>query len=374
MQNILVFYGGKSVEHDISVITAIQTLKNINTEKYNVIPIYQTRENEFVVVKDYLNPKVYCDKVKNYKKVEFVFGKSEIKIKGLIKKTYKIDCAINCLHGLNGEDGTLSALMNLCNIPISSSGLLGSSVCMDKILMKDIFRANNIPCVEYTYLTNNDYEKSKKDCLNNIENKMKFPVIVKPSNLGSSIGITKANNMQELEDALDIAFCYDKRVIIEKCLENFKEINISCIGNEDCDLSSLEQPINWQDFLNFENKYQNNNETKTKILNPNLNNNVIDKIKSLSNQMFKIFDLSGVVRIDFMVDEQNNVFVNEINTVPGSLAFYLWKDKNIELFELIDKLIVLAKEKHKQNKLHKYNFSSTVLQDYKGNQLNKYSK
>ncbi len=374
MQNILVFYGGKSVEHDISVITAIQTLKNINKDKYNVFPIYQTKNNNFVVVKDYLNPKTYTKEIKQFKKVDFLFGQSKIKIGKIFKKTYKIDCAINCLHGINGEDGTLSALMNLCDIPLSSSAILGSSLCMDKIIMKDVFVANKIPCVDYTYITQKDYNLNKDLCVFNILEKMTFPLIVKPSNLGSSIGITKSTNKQELCDAIEIALCYDKRVIIEECLENFKEINISCLGNEDCELSSMEQPINWQDFLNFKDKYQQKDKTNTKILNPNLDDRVKTEIEELAKKMFKIFDLSGVVRIDFMVDKNNKVYVNEINTVPGSLAFYLWKDKNVEFFELIDKLITLAKEKHAQNIMHKYNFTSSVLSDFKGQQLNKYTK
>ncbi len=374
MQNILVFYGGKSVEHDISVITAIQTLKNINKEKYNIFPIYQTKNNNFVILKHYLNPKTYTKQIKQFKKVDFLFGQSKIKIGKIFKKTYKIDCAINCLHGINGEDGTLSALMNLCDIPLSSSSILGSSVCMDKIIMKDVFVANKIPCVDYTYITQKDYDFNKDLCIKNILNTIDLPLIVKPSNLGSSIGITKATTEKELCDALEIALCYDKRVIIEKCLENFKEVNISCLGNEDCELSSMEQPINWQNFLNFQDKYQQTDKQNTKILNPDLDDNVKEQIKILSKKMFKVFDLSGVVRIDFMVDENNIVYVNEINTVPGSLAFYLWKDKDVEFFELIDKLISLAKEKHKHLNMHKYNFTSNVLSEFKGQQLNKYAK
>ena len=374
MQNILVFYGGKSVEHDISVITAIQTLKNINKEKYNIFPIYQTKNNNFVILKHYLNPKTYTKQIKQFKKVDFLFGQSKIKIGKIFKKTYKIDCAINCLHGINGEDGTLSALMNLCDIPLSSSSILGSSVCMDKIIMKDVFVANKIPCVDYTYITQKDYDFNKDLCIKNILNTIDLPLIVKPSNLGSSIGITKATTEKELCDALEIALCYDKRVIIEKCLENFKEVNISCLGNEDCELSSMEQPINWQNFLNFQDKYQQTDKQNTKILNPDLDDNVKEQIKILSKKMFKVFDLSGVVRIDFMVDENNIVYVNEINTVPGSLAFYLWKDKDVEFIELIDKLISLAKEKHKHLNMHKYNFTSNVLSEFKGQQLNKYAK
>lgn len=369
MQNILVLYGGKSVEHDISVITAIQTMNNINKSKYNVIPIYQTKNCEFIVVKDYLNPKIYINKILKYKKVEFVFGKSEIIIKGKISKKIKIDCAINCCHGNLGEDGTLTALMNLCNIPITSASILGSSTCMDKIIMKDVFTANNIPCVKYMPFTK--YDTNNTTYLQKIVEKIGYPIIVKPANLGSSIGITKANNLTELKDAIEIALNFDDRVILEECLQDFKEINIACIGNYNCELSMLEQPIDWQDFLNFEDKYTSSNHSK-KIMNPDMLEQTKSEIHNFAKQIFKIFNLSGVVRIDFMV-HNNKVYVNEINTVPGSLSFYLWKDK-YEFFEIIDKLILLAIQKHKQQNMHKYTFSSNVLSDFKQGEFNKYSK
>lgn len=360
MQNLLVFYGGKSVEHDISILTAIQTMKNINKQKYNIIPIYLTKKLKFVSPKNYLDTKTYQSDKMQCKKVEFLYGERKVKI-GI--KTYSIYCAINCFHGVTGEDGSLYALMNLCDIPITSCSILASSTCMDKVIMKDIFKSNNIPCVDYTLVTYDDYFLNREETIKNIQDQITYPVIVKPSNLGSSIGIDKANNTKELEYALDISFCYDRRVIVEKCLEDFKEINISCLGNNFCELSCLEQPQNWKDFLNFQDKYTKKDVISQKILNPKLEPKVEEKIKSLAKQCFKIFDLSGVVRIDFMVKD-DNVYVNEINTVPGSLAFYLWKGKNIEFFELIERLIDLAIKKHKQQSLCQFDFNSNVLDNY----------
>ena len=372
MQNILVLYGGKSVEHDISIITALQTMNNINKEKYNIIPLYLTRENKFVILNNFLDINTYIKPIKKFKKVELNFGDRSITIKGKIHKKINIDCAINCCHGFNGEDGTMSAIMNLCNIPISSSDILASSICMDKIIMKDIFVANNIPCVNYCYVTQNDL--NNKNFLEDITKKLQYPLIVKPSNLGSSIGIEKATNDKELIDAIKVALCYDNRVIIEHCLTNFKEINIACLGNDECKLSELEQPINWKNFLNFNDKYKQKGNISSKILNPNLKDVVKQEIEDLAKKIFKVFNLSGVVRIDFMVDEFDKVYVNEINTVPGSLSFYLWKNKNIEFFELIDQLINLAIEKHNKKNLHNYTFKSDVLSNFGKNSMNKYSK
>lgn len=371
MKNIIVIYGGKSVEHEISILTAIQTLKNINKQKYNIIPVYQTKDNKFISPQNYLNPKEYINPIKKYKRVFFNFGESTITLKGLSSKKIKVDCAINCCHGNNGEDGTITALMNLCNIPITSCSILGSAICMDKVIMKDIFKANNIPCVDYMCITQKDYEDNKNAVINSIVECLDYPVIIKPSNLGSSIGIEKASNEIELQDALEIAFYYDSRVIVEKYLTDFKEINISCLGNNVCELSQLEQPVNWKEFLNFDDKYKNNNAT-SKILNPDISKSIENQIRDHATKIFKIFDLSGVIRIDFMV-KGKNVYVNEINTIPGSLSFYLWKNK-YEFFQLIDKLIDIAIVKHYKKSMYKYTYNSGILEQYKENSINKYKK
>ena len=371
MQNIIVFYGGKSSEHDISILTAIQTMKNMNKDKYKVYPVYITQDNNFIIPKNYLDVKTYTKTIKNFKEVNFVFGKGEIKIKKHNK--VKVDCAINCCHGLNGEDGTLNALATLCEFPITSCSMLSGAVCMDKIIMKDVFKANNIPCVDYTYISMKDFDNDSDLCVKEIESKLCYPMIVKPSNLGSSIGITKVNSKQELELAIGVAGEFDDRIIIEKCLENFKEINISCVGNYECEVSALEQPLSWTDFLKFDDKYTKKDVINKKIVNPKLNKNIEKEIKYLAQKMFKVFNLSGVIRIDFMVCD-GSVFVNEINTIPGSMAYYLWKEKNVEFFELIDKIIYIAKQKFDEINMHNYKFNSTVLSNYKENSINKYAK
>ena len=367
MKNICVVYGGKSAEHDISILTAIQAMKNLNKEKYNIIPLYQTKNCEFVVPDDFLNPKTYLNKNLKCNKVYFDFGNSQIIIKSFLKKHIKVDVVLNCCHGLNGEDGTISALCNLLNVPCTSSNILGSCICMDKIIMKNIFIANNIPSVKYIYCTSDD--DIEKVCEN--ASLLGFPLIVKPSNLGSSIGVSKANNIDELKQCINLALCFDSRVLIEQCLENFKEINIACIKSDaDILLSDTEQPISWQDFLNFDDKYISQNGKK--ILNPQLSESVLNQIQNLAKKLYNIFDLSGVIRIDFMVKDEN-VYVNEINTIPGSLAFYLFKGKNIDFFELLDKLIYNAELKFKKTNLHKYSFESNVLANYDKN-INKYKK
>lgn len=367
MQNIMVLYGGKSVEHDISVITALQVMQNLDKNKYNVIPVYQTINCEFEIVHDYMNPKTYIDEIKKKKPVNFCFGEGEIVVGKVFKKHIKIDCAINCCHGNSGEDGTLNALLNLAHIPITSPKIMASSVCMDKVIMKDIFRANSIPCVEYALIKEEDYLNKQ------IENKIKdmqFPLIVKPANLGSSIGINKAGNIKQLYEAVEIALYYDSRVIVEKCLEDFKEINISCLGEKEVEFSRLEQPMSWKDFLNFDNKYT--QKDAKKILDPKLDDGVLNQIYEISKKIWQVFDLYGVVRIDYMI-QGDKVYANEVNTVPGSLAYYLWKNK-YDFYELLDKIICIAISEYKQQNKHKYTFTSSVLADYKPNSMNKYAK
>lgn len=363
MQNIIVLYGGKSVEHDISILTAIQTMKNTNRQKYNVIAVYQTKDCEFISPQNPCDIKTYINGVKKFKKVEFLFGEHKIK---LGRKILSIYCAVNCCHGAFGEDATLCALMNLCDIPITSCSMLSSSVCMDKIITKDVLVANNIPCVSYMGISYAEYFSQQEQTLKKIQQKLDFPLIVKPSNLGSSIGIEKATNISELANSLDIAFCYDTRVIVEKCLEDFTEINIAVLGNNHCELSQMEKPTNWKDFLNFDDKYTKQSVISKKILNPKLSKPVEQKIKDLAVKCFKVFDLSGNIRIDFLIKD-SEVFVNEINTIPGSLAFYLWKGKNIEFFELIDKMIEIAIKKHKQQSLCCFDYKSDVLKSYSEN-------
>ena len=206
MQNLAVFYGGKSAEHDISIITALQVINNLNKTKYNIIPVYISYDNSWLVMEDYQNISMYSQEKAKHTKLATGFFEGWLLKKSTFgfKKFAHIDIAINCCHGLNGEDGTLSGLLTLGNIPYVGSNTLASSVGMDKVIMKDVFIANNIPCVDYAFFNKQNYEKNKADIILDAEVKLGYPMIVKPANLGSSIGINISKNREELAENIAI--------------------------------------------------------------------------------------------------------------------------------------------------------------------------
>lgn len=369
MKNLAIFYGAKSSEHDISIITALQVMNNLNKEKYNIVPVYIHNDNSWYVLDDYKNLNNYANNILKGKKLVNGFYDKYLLVKkhlrfGLYKK---IDVAINCCHGLNGEDGTLSGLLELNNIPYVGSGVVASSVGMDKVIMKDVFVANDIPCVKYVSFYKNEYDNNRQDILLNSEVKLGYPIIVKPANLGSSIGINISQNREELQKNIQIALNFDEKVILEQVVPNLREINCSVIGTlNNCETSLLEEPKNWKTFLDFNEKYIIGNKDKNKkTIDVKLDDDLSVEIKMLSKKIFKIFGCSGVVRIDYLLnDKTGEVFANEINTIPGSYANYLWTHK-YTFSELLDKLISNAESEYLYKNTHSYAYKSSVLQNYK---------
>lgn len=371
MLNLAIFYGGKSVEHDISIITAIQVMKNLDKDKYNITPIYVDENNNWCVLDNYLDMNIYANK--KYKSISLVCGmdRGYLIKRGMVgyKRYKKIDVAINCMHGLNGEDGTLAGLLELNNIAYVGSGVLASSIGMDKVIQKDVLKINNLPVVEYMYFLKNDYVNSKEEILNKIEYKINYPLVVKPANLGSSIGINISKNREELQKNIEIALNFDKKIIIEEKINNLREINCSVIGgNNYVETSVLEEPKNWETFLDFNEKYLNNGQNKKEI-NVKIGDGIDDEIKDLSIKVFKLFGASGVVRIDYLLDDKlKEIYINEINTVPGSFANYLWKDK-YTFRGLLDKLIEIAVEEYTYKNEYKYTYKTDVLKTTNFNKI-----
>lgn len=373
MKNLAIFYGGKSAEHDISIITALQVIKNLDTKLYKIIPIYIQRDNSWSVVNNY-------DKIYNYtiqkpkcKKLAtgFFNGWLIAKTPLGLKKFKKVDVAINCCHGLNGEDGTLSGLLQLCNIAYVGSDVTASAVGMDKVIMKDTFVANQIPCVNYMHFFATDFSKNSEQILNDAQEKLNYPIVVKPANLGSSIGINISKNREELQKNIKIALNFDKKIILEQAVPNLREINCSVIGNTNvCEASILEEPKNWKTFLNFDEKYLLGNKNNSKkTIDVKLPKRLETQIKNLAKSVFKLLGCAGVARVDFLLNDQTKqVYVNEINTIPGSFANYLWS-KNYSFGQLLNKLIRLAEEEYICKNAYKYTYESQVLNNYKGGKI-----
>ena len=392
MKNIGVIFGGVSCEHDVSIVTALQLIENIDRSKYEVYPIYIHSDGEWYVDEKLLDTKIY----KEFDSYKLGINKGYIapnrpgiiiSAKGLFsKETFiKLDIVIPAMHGMNGEDGSLQGLLELANIPYTSSGILGASVGMDKILMKKVFEAHNLPVLPYTYFLREEWEKDKEEILAKIEEKLTYPMFVKPSNLGSSIGISKAKNKDELSVAIDIAKSFDERIIVENGLEDLIEVNCSALGRaDDVIASTTEQPISWKEFLTFDEKYMSGlkggakSEDKgmasmSRKVPAGISEEKQKEVKELTIKAFKALHSKGVVRIDFLVDNKDEkVYINEINTIPGSFAFYLWDYDGLKYKDLIDKLIQIAEKENEEKRKNNYTYNSDIVSNF-GNGL-KHSK
>lgn len=381
MENVGVIFGGRSVEHEVSVITGMQIIENMDKSKYNPIPIYINKDGKFLSGESLKNFKSY--KTGNFHDAEEVFFKPEFNnhnlyyIKHNEKKLFKpafdevavyekIDLIFFALHGTFGEDGCTQGLFELMGMPYTGCGVMSAAVGMDKITMRKVFESENIPMTKYEYFYReelNNLEKVIKKCEN-----LNFPLFVKPANLGSSIGISKVKDTLELTKALELAANYDRKVIVEEAVNNPREINIAVLGYEDdLLLSACEEPIGFKDLLKYEDKYvagskgsKSSQKNQAKKLPADLSEKLEQEIKDLAKKSFKAIDGSGVARIDFLVDK-DKVFVNEINTLPGSIAFYLYEVNGLKLQELISKLIELGKKRSEDRKRSMYSIDSNLF-------------
>lgn len=388
MKKIGVIFGGVTCEHDVSIVTGLQLIENMDRSKYEIYPIYIHTDGEWYVDSKLLDAKIYKE-FESYK-AGICKGYIPPNKKGIVMNTkllfvkenfIELDCVIPAMHGMNGEDGSIQGLLELANIPYTSSGILGASVGMDKILMKKVFEAHGLPVLPYVYFLREEWKKDSEKMLDRIEEKLSYPMFIKPSNLGSSIGINKARNREELKDGIDVAVSFDERVIVEKGLEDLKEVNCSALGRaDDVMASTTEQPVSWKDFLTFDEKYMSGSkngktgeETKNSMasmsrkvpaeITPQQNN----EVKDLTIKAFKSLNSKGVARVDFLIDNSDGkVYINEINTIPGSFAFYLWAHDGMKYSELIDKLVKIAEEENEEKNKNNYTYNSEIVSNFGG--------
>ena len=387
-------FGGKSVEHEISIISAIQAIGHLNKEKYDVIPIYITKNNEFYIGEKVGDIKSYTDinsLLKESQRVIMLNEGGKVKlIRYPMKKFGKneldyIDVAFPVVHGTNVEDGTLQGYLQMFNIPYVGCDVLSSAVGMDKYVMKTVLKDNGIPVLDCKCFTAKEYDDDVDAVIEKVETAIGYPVIVKPVNLGSSIGISKAENRDELYDSLDTAFRYASKVLIETAVQNLKEINCSVLGDyEEAEASECEEPVSSDKILTFAEKYIGDGSAKgakgTKggvkgsggskgmaTLKRKIPADITDEQRTLIREYavkaFKCLGCGGVSRIDFMMDTKTgNIWLNEINTIPGSLSFYLWEPLGVKYTELLDRMISLALKRERENSSITYTFDSNVLQ------------
>ncbi len=389
-KKVAVLFGGRSSEHDISVISALQLMQNMDGTKYDIVPVYITREGVW-----YTGEKLRdMDALRNFNPGDVSHKKCflppvpeeaalcywpEKKLLGGGGKSVisEIDVAIPVFHGMNGEDGTVQGLLELANIPYASSGVLGCAVGMDKIAMKYLLRGLGLPVLPAVHAERADLDDFAALAAR-VEAELKYPVYVKPANLGSSIGIGKAVDRESLRPALEVAANYDRRILIEQGVEDLAEVNCAVLGfGGECEASLLEMPARWDEFLTFDEKYlrgakngesQGMKSLERKIPAP-IPDDMADRIRGMSRAAFRAMDLKGVVRIDYVLDQSTDaVYINEVNAIPGSLAFYLWEPSGLSYPKLIDRMIELAERAHAEKNKNVFSYDSLVLQriDLKG--------
>ena len=358
--NVGVVFGGRSVENEISVITANQAIQAMDREKYNIIPIYITKEGKWYSGEALFDVSNYRDTKKLLAMCEEVYMKpiyGDTNLyrtkKGFFGKdvVVKLDVILPALHGTNCEDGTFQGVMEFSGIPYTGCNTLASANGMDKITMKMILKECGIPVVDYCWFSDKEWDDKKDSTITKVEDKLGYPVIVKPANSGSSVGIRAAHNREELIDAIDYAISFTSRVIIEKYVQKLKEVNCAVLGNYyECQPSVCEVPVRSGEILSYQDKYMNGGgkqsegmRSTVREIPANLPDESTKFIQQAACDTFRALSCDGVARIDFIIDEATGeIFVNEINTIPGSLSFYLWEYSGINFGTLIDKLIEIA--------------------------------
>ena len=382
---VALLFGGKSAEHDISVISALQAYRHLNKDKYDVYPIYITKDGEMFYGEDTGKIEAYSDidkLLKNSRRVSFTrnSGRVQLVCEKKAKFIADLDVALPVVHGTNVEDGTIQGYLQLLGLPYGGCDILSSAIGMDKYVTKTVLREAGIPVLDCVRARLAEYNDDADAVIAEIEEKIGYPVIVKPINCGSSIGISKATDRASLEEALADAFTYSDRILAERAIVNLREINCAVLGDGDrAEASECEEPVGSDEILSFNDKYvggakgsakggaKTNEDAKgmaslkRKIPAP-ITPEERDYIRKTAVDAFQALGCGGVSRIDFLLDSSTGeIFFNEINTSPGSLSFYLWEPLGMKYTELLDKIIALALKRDRQNRALTYTFESSVL-------------
>ncbi|MDR0581964.1 MAG: D-alanine--D-alanine ligase [Prevotellaceae bacterium] len=388
-KNIGVFFGGRSVEHEISIISALQVMKAIDKAQYNVVPVYITKDGCWYTG----NWLKYLDNFRNYKllikrcrKIMPSLNAHDNTLfacpRGLWKRSRavaKIDVAFPVFHGAYGEDGCFQGVFEIMNLPYVGSDVAASAVCMSKIFTKEISKAIDIPVLDYYSVDADRWFSDRENQIKRITGRFTFPVIVKPDNLGSSIGVSKAADIRELENAMELAAVYSNTLLVEKYITPVREINCSVAATpQGVEVSECEEPVITPDkLLSFDDKYLSSSSAEAEGMagiNRKIPAGIPDTLKKeiqeYAEKIFRHLGCSGVVRIDFILDTAaGKVYLNEINTIPGSLAFYLWEATGKTFTALLTALIEQSVKRFAKNNKLKKSFDSHVLWRIDGNKL-----
>lgn len=376
--NVGVFFGGRSTEHEISVISASQAMHAINREKYDVTPIYISKQGKWYTGDALFDVANYRDIKQLLAKCEEVYMEPTFDDYNLYRKkkslfgsnvVTRLDVVIPVLHGSNGEDGIFEGVLESIGIPFAGCNTLSSANGMDKITMKMILQACDIPVVDYVWFTDKQWFSQRDALIEKIEKKIGYPVIVKPANLGSSVGIGRAVDRQQLIEKVDEAEKYSTRIIVEDMVEDLQEINCSVLG--DCDdyrASVCEEPIKSGEILSYQDKYMGGTkgakgmQASQKRIPAELPAEETERIQFLAGETFRVLSCHGVSRVDVIIDRKTrDIYVNEINTIPGSLSFYLWEATGLPFDRLMDTLVSLAVKRKRESGMKTVSYDQNIF-------------
>ena len=373
---LAVMFGGASVEHEISILSAMQAMEHLDKEKYEILPIYIAKDKKMYHDECLKNLQVYKDLEGLCQRLVpiTIFAKKQTfwirSTSRFFAKEKQVDMVLPIMHGTNGEDGTVQGYLRMLGIPFCGSDVLGAAIGQDKVIMKQVLMAHKIPIVPWFSLHKEDMKTYPY--MEEIE-QLGFPIIIKPANLGSSVGIQIVKTQEDIVPALQAAFLYDEYVVVEKVIGKLREFNCSVLGNvQNAQTSSVEEVLKEDEILSYEDKYEkgtkrNGMAATRRVLPAPLGEEQRQTIERLALRTFQALRACGVVRIDFMMDEENgNIFVNEINTIPGSLSFYLWDPIGIPFQELLDYVIALALQKERQKDTMVFTYDTNILSSYHG--------
>lgn len=373
-------FGCRSVEHEVSIISAVQAMRSVDRDKYDIVPIYVTKLGEMYTsekmfeIESFRNIKSLLDDasavtfIKKGEDVVLHFVNSGLFSK---KKDVTINVAFPVVHGTNCEDGTLQGYLEFLGLPYVGCDVLSSAVGMDKVFFKDVMKSAGLPVLDCITFYSREYAENRDEIIKTAEKQIGYPMIVKPANLGSSVGISKAKDQNALVDAIELAVSFSDKILIEHAVTSIREINCSVVGDcDECESSVCEEPFMNDEILSYEDKYMANSKSSgskgmaslSRKIPADIPEEKSEEIRLLAKKVFKALGASGVVRIDFIIDtETDKVYVNEINTIPGSLSFYLWEATKLPYKELINKLISLAFRRNRNRENLTFTIDTNIL-------------
>ena len=383
-KTVAVFFGGRSPEHDVSIISAIASvIKPLKLIGHKVVPVYIAKNgdwftgDEFSDVKNYQTGKI-TEIMKQQKPVAISFnGGLTIIPNSKTRKSIKIDVAFPVMHGAYGEDGSLMGLLRMANIPFVGSDMEASVIAMDKVLSKEVAEANGILTPKYLAFPKAEFETNADDIMNKINTELKYPLFVKPPHLGSSIGITKVGSKEQLENAIEVAAYYDDSIIVEQAIENLIEVTIPVIGNSEPQVANVERPIKLtsDEVFDFESKYINHGGKKGgkakgaasgySEIPAKLPKDIYESCENIAKKIYQTVGLSGISRVDLLIDSKaGKVYFNEINPMPGGLYAHNFAKIGISNVQLVEKLLDYAEERFEHESKINTTFETNFLQQF----------